>query len=197
VPDKDSIHLEVLATAERPARMVGLFTLRAMQPREMERLTSVCAASMREEDAGASLTLSPAGGTLPPDVDLQRSFRITVRDSAGAEPHDCLVQLFPMDGASTPHAALLDHVARMDEELGTLALEGVQGAQTYLIIASGKLDEAGRIHAFQNLVSLFSSALGALIIDPAAAIVTPDPAEWADAMEMSLQLEKDMGLLRR
>ena len=40
------------------------------------------------------------------------------------------------------------------------------------------------------------SALAA-IVDPAAAIVTNDPGEWADAMEMSLQIEKEMGALRR
>ena len=34
-------------------------------------------------------------------------------------------------------------------------------------------------------------------VDPAAAIVTTDPGEWADAMEQSLQIEKEMGALRR
>ena len=61
-------------------------------------------------------------------------------------------------------------------------------------IASGKLDQHERIHPFQNLVSLFASALGAAIVDPAAAIVTTDPGEWADAMEQSLQIEKEMGV---
>ena len=46
-------------------------------------------------------------------------------------------------------------------------------------------------------MSLFTSALGAAIVDPAAAIVTTDPAEWAEAMEQSLQIEKEMGMLRR
>ena len=46
-------------------------------------------------------------------------------------------------------------------------------------------------------VSLFASALGAAIVDPAAAIVTNDPGEWADALEQSLHLEKEMGALRR
>jgi len=53
------------------------------------------------------------------------------------------------------------------------------------------------VHPFQNLVALFSSALGACIIDPAAAVVTEDAGEWAEALEMSLQLEKDMHLLRK
>jgi hypothetical protein len=188
---------DTLATAERPARMVALFTMRDLQPREMPRLTSVCSASMREEDPGASLTVSAAPVQSGSDVDLQRSFRLTVRDSAESEPHDCHVQIFAMDTDAPPHRALLDHLARMDAELGKVAQHGIQGAQTYITIASGRLDDGGRIHAFQNLVALFSSALGALIVDPAAAVVTVDPGEWADAMEISLQLEREMGLLRR
>ena len=89
------------------------------------------------------------------------------------------------------------NLANRDEELGNLATEASQGAQTYLTIASGKLDDPNRIHPFQNLVSLFASALGAAVVDPAAAIVTMDPGEWADALEMSLQVEKEMGVLRR
>ena len=46
-------------------------------------------------------------------------------------------------------------------------------------------------------MSLFASALGAAIVDPAAAIVTNDPGEWADALEQSLQIEQEMGALRR
>src|SRR5207237_9746814 len=72
-----------------------------------------------------------------------------------------------------------------------------QNAQTYVIIASGRLDQQERIHPFQNLVSLFASALGAAIVDPAAAIVTNDPGELADAMEQSLEIETEMGALRR
>jgi hypothetical protein len=120
-----------------------------------------------------------------------------VRDSAESEPHDCHVHVFSMADEAPAHRALLDHLARMDAELANAAQHGIEGAQTYLTIASGKLNDGGRIHAFQNLVALFSSALGALIVDPAAAVVTIDPGEWADAMEMSLQLEKEMGLLRR
>jgi hypothetical protein len=102
-----------------------------------------------------------------------------------------------MRDTESPHRALLDHVGGMDQELSEAASHLQQTAQTYLTMASGKLDDANRVHPFQNLVSLFSSALGAAIVDPAAAIVTTDPGEWADAMEMSLQLEKEMGSLRR
>jgi hypothetical protein len=188
---------ETLATTERPARMVALFTMRDLQPREMPRLTSVCSASMRAEDPGASLTLTAAPVHSGSDIDLQRSFRLTVRDTGESEPHDCHVQVFAMDTDAPAHLALLAHLEKMDAELAKTAHAGIQGAQTYVTIASGRLDDGGRIHAFQNLVALFSSALGALIIDPAAAVVTVDPGEWADAMEMSLQLEREMGLLRR
>ena len=108
-----------------------------------------------------------------------------------------LVQVFDMRDPESPHRSILDHIGTMDDELSQAASHLAQTAQTYLTIASGKLDDENRIHPFQNLVSLFSSALGAAIVDPAAAIVTTDPGEWADAMEQSLQIEKEMGSLRR
>src|SRR5207253_10972956 len=66
---------------------------------------------------------------------------------------------------------IFDHIGAMDEELSQAASHLQQSAQTYVSIASGKLDDQSRIHPFQNLVSLFTSALGAAIVDPAAAIV--------------------------
>jgi hypothetical protein len=194
---KDSIYLQNLVNAERPARMVGLFTGHALKPHDVERLVNACLNAMREEDQGASLTLSPLGDPSPKDLELQRTWRVTVVDYADAAPHDCLVQVFDMRDPSSPHRALLDHIGQMDEELSAAASQLQQSAQTYLTIASGKLDDANRIHPFQNLVSLFGSALGAAIVDPAAAIVTSDPGEWADAMEQSLQIEKEIGMLKR
>jgi len=196
-PNKANLYLQQLVNTERPARMVGLFTQRAMRPHEVERLVGVCLQSMREEDQGASLTLAPLGEPSPSEMELQRTWRITVNEHTDAAPHDCLVQLFAMDDPGSTHRGLIDHLSNLDEELGNLATEAAQGAQTYLTIASGKLDDQNRIHPFQNLVSLFASALGAAIVDPAAAVVTVDPGEWADAMEMSLQVEKEMGVLRR
>ena len=117
--------------------------------------------------------------------------------TAESAPHDCLVQVFEMRDPESPHRALLDHIGGRDQELSQAASHLQQNAQTYVSIASGKLDEQERIHPFQNLVSLFASALGAAIVDPAAAIVTNDPGEWAEAMEQSLQIEKEMGALRR
>ena len=151
--------------------------------------------AMREEDQGASLTLTPLGNPSPSE--LQRTWRLTIAEYTDSDPHDCLVQLFSLDDPSSAHFALVDHLAGMDEELGNHARQALQASMTYLTISSGKLDDPNRIHPFQNLVALFSTALGAWILDPAAALVTQDAGEWADAMEMSLSLEKDLGLLRR
>jgi hypothetical protein len=199
MPDlrKDQAYLQNLVNTERPARMIGLFTGHQMKPHDVERLTNACLHAMREEDQGASLTLAPLGDPSPKELDLQRTWRITVVDYAGASPHDCLVQVFDMRDPESPHRSMLDHIGDMDEELSTAASHLMVTAQTYLTIASGKLDDENRIHPYQNLVSLFASALGAAIVDPAAAIVTTDPGEWADAMEQSLQIEKEMGMLRR
>ncbi|MGZ6143259.1 MAG: hypothetical protein ACXWLM_07970 [Myxococcales bacterium] len=196
-PRKDQAYLQNLVNTERPARMVGLFTGHQMKPHDVERLTNACLQAMREEDQGASLTLSPLGDPSPKELELQRTWRLTVVDYTDASPHDCLVQVFDMRDPESPHRSLLDHIGTMDDELSTAASHLQQTAQTYLTIASGKLDDENRIHPFQNLVSLFASALGAAIVDPAAAIVTTDPGEWADAMEQSLQIEKEMGMLRR
>jgi hypothetical protein len=194
---RDQAWLQNLVNTERPARMVGLFTGHAMKPHDVERLVNACLQAMREEDQGASLTLSPVGSPSPKELELQRTWRVTVVDYTDAAPHDCLVQVFDMREPDSPHRSLLDHIGNMDEELSTAASHLMATAQTYLTIASGKLDDENRIHPFQNLVSLFASALGAAIVDPAAAIVSTDPGEWADAMEMSLQIEKEMGTLRR
>src|SRR5258706_7953409 len=196
-PGKDAQYLQVLVNSERPARMVGLFTGHSLKAHDIERLTNACLQAMREEDQGASLTLSPLGDPSPKELELQKTWRITVVDYTDAAPHDCLVQVFDMRDPESPHRTLLDHVGNMDEELSAAASHLMSSAQTYLTIASGKLDDPNRIHPFQNLVSRFCSALGAAIVDPAAAIVTSDPAEWADAMEQSLTIEKEMGMLRR
>lgn len=194
---KDQAYLANLVNTERPARMVGLFTGHQMKPHDVERLVNACLTAMREEDQGASLTLAPLGNPSPKELELQRTWRVTVVDYTDAAPHDCLVQVFDMRDPESPHRSMLDHIGTMDDELSQAASHLAQTAQTYLTIASGKLDDENRIHPFQNLVSLFSSALGAAIVDPAAAIVTTDPGEWADALEQSLQIEKEMGNLRR
>ena len=189
--------MEQLANTERPARLVGLFTAKEMKPSEVERLVDVCLRAMREEDQGASLTLQPLGSPSPSELELQRTWKISVVEYSDAAPQDCLVQVFNTDDPASPHHGMLAHLSQMDEEMGRATRESVQPAKTYLTIASGRLDDKNRIHPYQNLVALFSSALNALIVDPAAAMVTMDAGEWADAMEMSLELESGMKLLRR
>jgi len=181
-----------LVNNQRPARMVGLLTMRAMRPHEVERLVGVCLTAMREEDQGAALTLSPLGDPAPAEMELQRTWRLAITEYTDAAPHDCLVQLFDIDDPASSHRGLLERLAGMEEDLGEQGRQAAQGAQTFLTMTSGRLDDQNRVHPFQNLVSLFSSALGAWILDPAAAIVTRDPGEWAEAMEMSLHLEKEM-----
>jgi hypothetical protein len=182
---------EQLAGAERPARLVGLFTAKDLQPNEIDRLVEMCVGAMREEDPAASLTLTPI------DNAPQRAWKLTVVEQAGAPPHDCGLQLFAMDDPSSPHHAMLAHLASLDEEMGRATRESVEPARSYLAVSSGRLDDKTRIHPFENIVALFSSALNALIVDPAAAMVTMDAGEWADALEMSLELESGMKLLRR
>jgi hypothetical protein len=186
---KDQQILQNLVSAERPARMLGLFTGHAMKPKDLQRLVDACMSSMKEEDANASLTLL--------QLDASVTWRLTVVEGTQAPPHDVLVQLYDLRDPASPHRALLDHVGKMDAELSAAASHLQQTAQTFLTLASGTLDAAERVHAFQNLVALFTSALGAAIVDPAAAIVTTDPAEWAEAMEQSLALEQEMGMLKR
>jgi hypothetical protein len=194
---KDQQYLQTLIEAQRPARMVGLFTGHALKTKDLQRLVDACIASMRQEDAGASLALVQLDGSSGPGGASSRTWRITVADTGEAHPHDCLVQVFDLRDPDSPHRALLDHIGSRDQELSEAASHLQQNAQTYLAIASGRLDDHERIHPFQNLVCLFASALGAAIVDPAAAIVTNDPGEWADAMEQSLQIEREMGTLRR
>jgi hypothetical protein len=194
---RDQGYLQALLDGERPARMVGLFSGQALKAKDLQRLVDACVNSMRKEDGGASLTVTPLGSPSANDLAAQRTWRITVVDGTEASPHDCLVQMFDMRDPESPHRRLLDHIGGRDQELSEAASHLQENAQTYLSIASGSLDQQERIHPFQNLVSLFASALGAAIVDPAAAIVTTDPGEWADAMEQSLHIEKEMGALRR
>jgi hypothetical protein len=186
-----------LGHAERPARLVGLFSARDLAAHEMERLIGVCQDSLREEDPAAALTLAPIGQPSPDGAPQRHAWRVSVVEAANAAPHDCVVQVSAVSDPTSPHRDLLTHFAQLDAEMGRATAEAVQQARTYVTVSSGKLDDRARIHPFQNLVALFATALGALIVDPAAVMVTQDPGEWADALEMSLELESGMKLLRR
>ena len=185
-----------LESLDRPARMIGLFSAKELPPADVERLIEVCRGAMREEDPAASLTLFPIGNALGTQSSRQ-GFRLQIIEGAKAEPHDCLLHVFAMDDTTSPHRDLLKHLTQLDAEMGQATRDSVEPAKSFLVVASGRLDDGPRVHAFQNLVALFASALNALIVDPAAAMVTMDPGEWADAMEMSLEVEGGMKLLRR
>src|SRR5438477_7183239 len=135
--DKDVEYLKLFVTSERPARMVGLFTGHSLKPHDIERLVNACLQAMREEDRGASLTLSPLGNPSPKELELQRTWRVTVVDYTDSAPHDCLVQIFDMRDPESPHRALLDHIGGMDQELSEATSHLQQTAQSYVTIASG------------------------------------------------------------
>jgi hypothetical protein len=69
----DNIYLQTLANTQQPARMIGLLTQRHMRPHELERLVGACLSAMRDEDQGASLTLTPLGNPSPAELELQRT----------------------------------------------------------------------------------------------------------------------------
>src|SRR2546422_11433148 len=102
---KDQIYLQALMDAERPARMVGLFTGHAMKPPDLQRLVNACLGSMRQEDPGAAPTPAPLGiGSLQGAA--QRTLRITVAGTAESAAHDGLVQGCEMRARASPHRAL-------------------------------------------------------------------------------------------
>src|SRR5438045_7359301 len=112
---KEQLYFQALVDSERPARMVGLFTGRAMKPRDLQRLVSACIDSMKQEDAGASLTVAPLGGPSPQEFASQRTWRVTVVDGADAAPQDCLVQVVELRDPESPHRALLEHIRDGDQ----------------------------------------------------------------------------------
>src|SRR5438128_11370522 len=127
---KDQLYLHTLVDSERPARMVGLFTGHALKPKDFERLVDACVNSMKQEDAGASLTLAPLGSPSAQELAAQRSWRVTVAGNAEAAPHDCLVQVFDMRDPASPHRALLDHIGGRDQEHPEVASDLQQNGQT-------------------------------------------------------------------
>jgi len=118
---RDQGYLQALLDGERPARMVGLFSGQAMKAKDLQRLVDACVKSMRSEDGGASLTVTPLGNPSAQDLAAQRTWRITVVDGMEASPHDCLVQMFDMRDPESPHRRLLDHIGGRDQELSEAA----------------------------------------------------------------------------
>ena len=53
---KEQLYFQALVDSERPARMVGLFTGRAMKPHDLQRLVSACIDSMKQEAVSRAIT---------------------------------------------------------------------------------------------------------------------------------------------
>jgi len=185
--------LRAVLEGEKPARTVGLFTAQALKPADVERLVDSCIAAMQDTNDGATIVMTP----LTDGVEPVKMWRLTVRAGADASPRDCLVQLYDMRGQTSPHRALFEHILKTDEELATATRRLQANAVTYLQLASGKLDDDEQVQPLENLVSLFATALGAAIVDSKSAVVTMDPADWAFALEQSLELERETSERRR
>lgn len=177
-----------LANEDRPARLLGLFTARAMTREEIPRLIAFCSQAYGEEQPGASMTLLPAreGETV---------FRVEVTPGTLLAGSEIVLRLHTLDDPASDHPLLFEHLSKLDQQIGQIARDSLEGAQCYLALVGTKLLPKNRIDAFLNAGALLGSALGALFIDPAAVMVTTDPGEWAEACEQSLSIEGAMAAL--
>jgi hypothetical protein len=171
--------------ADRPARLVGLFSARPLALTEIPRLIEVCSQAYAEETPGASLRLLPG----EPGASI---FRIEAIPGAMLKESEIVLRVHSIDDPASDHPALVAHFARLDEEIGGLAGQAIEGARSYLALIGTRLLERGRISAFLNTGALIGSAMGAAFLDPSAVMVTQDPGEWAEACEQSLSIEGAM-----
>lgn len=176
---------------ERPVRIVGLFTARKLTLEEIPRLVAFCSQAYGEETPGASLRLLPPLEGTPPHI-----FRIEALPGTMLKESELTLRVHSMQDPTSDHEGILGHMAKLDEEIGQLARNSVEEAVSYVALVGTALLEQGRIRSFLNAGALLGSALGAMFIDPAAVIVTPDPGEWAEACEQSLSLEGAMASMR-
>lgn len=175
------------AAPERPLRLLALFTARPTTPEEVPRLVEVCSQAYGEETPGASLRLKHQEGV---------HFTLEVLPGAMLKECELILRLHALDDPKSDHAAVLGHLDRLDAQIGAIARQATEGAQTYLALVGTCLAEQGRIRSFLNAGCLLGSALGAVFVDPAAVMITPEPGEWAEACEQSLQIEGAMAALR-
>lgn len=177
------------AQQDRPMRIVAIFTAREMKHAEIPRLIDFCSQAYGDETPGASLRVvetPPEGGNV-----------FTIEATPGTLLKECRMQLrvHRLDDPQSDHHAIVAHMAKLDEEIGNLAKNSLEGAQSYIALVGTRLLDQTRIRSFLNTGALIGSALGALFIDPAAVIVTTDPGEWAEACEQSLGIEGAMAAL--
>jgi hypothetical protein len=173
------------AAPERPTRLLAMFTARPVTREEIPRLIEFCSKAYGEETPGASLRLIEA-------VPDQPIFRIEATPGVMLKESEIILRLHTMDDPMADYPAILARFRKLDEEIGQLAVNSIEGAQSYLALIGTKLLEQGRIRSYLNAGALIGSALGAMFLDPAAVMVTPDPGEWAEACEQSLSIEGAM-----
>lgn len=178
-----------LAQSDRPARLVGLFTARKLTREEIPRLIEFCSQAYAEEQPGASLKLLPLR-------DGETAFRILATPGTLLAESEIVLRVHDLDDPTSDHPSLFAHLKKLDEEIGQIALNSLEGAQSYVALVGTRLLPRNRIDAFLNTGALIGSALGALFIDPAAVMVTTHPGEWAEACEQSLSIEGAMASIR-
>lgn len=175
---------------ERPTRMVALFTARAVTLDEVPRLVDFCSQAYGAETPGASLRVVER-------IPEQPIFKLEACPGVMLKESELLLRVHRMDEPGADWKAMIEHFGRLDPEIGQLAANSLEGAQSYVVLIGSRLLEQGRIRSFLNAGSLIGSALGALFLDPAAVCVTTDPGEWAEACEQSLGIEGAMASLRQ
>lgn len=177
------------SAADRPARLVGLYSARPLALAEVPKLVAFCAQAYAEDTPGASMRLldAPEGANV---------FRLEVVPGMLLKECEIVLRVHAIDDPQSDAGALVAHFGKLDPEIGSIASEMVQGAQSYLAIIGTRLAEQGRIRSFLNVVALLGSAMGAAFLDPAAVMATTDPGEWVEACEQSLAIEGAMAAAR-
>lgn len=178
-----------MSQEDRPARLVGLFTARKLTREEIPRLVEFCSQAYAEDQPGASIRLMPAR-------EGESVFRLEATPGTMLTESEIIIRLHDLDDPASDHPSLFEHLKKLDDEIGQIALNSLEGAQSYVAVVGTRLLPRNRIDAYLNVGTLIGSALGALFIDPAAVMVTTDPGEWAEGCEQSLSLEGAMASIR-
>lgn len=176
------------AAIDRPTRILALFTARVVTLEEIPRLIQFCSQAYGEETPGATLRLKER-------VPDQPIFKLEAMPGVMLKESELILRVHRMDDPTSDHKAIVQHFHKLDPEIGQIAENSLEGAQTYVALMGTRLLEQGRVRSFLNTGALLGSALGALFLDPAAVMVTTDPGEWAEACEQSLGIEGAMASL--
>jgi len=175
--------------SERPVRLVGIFSARPVTLDEIPRLVEFCSRAYGEETPGASLKLLPA-------PEQGNVFRIDVVPGSMLRESEVVLRVHDIGDPQSDHPRILEHLEALDREIGSIARDAVKDARSYVAVVGTRLLEQGRIRAYLNVASLVGSALGAMFVDPTAVMITPDPGEWAEAAQQSLDIEGAMASMR-